>query len=195
MVAFNSSVNPHNDSFVWMTQPYILSNALSCPPNMNFTCPSPQLRASVLDAMRRGAITWHAFPYNSEAELHSPDLFEFGIQLSHSLSDLLGLPRPLTISQRDVPGTTQAMIPLLVKHGIRAFSIGANGWPSDANQYGNAIRWRASADPAADETLMLYHPGYYGGIDVHDAIVVKGLPHILITKSPSHAHWQAHTQF
>lgn len=51
------------------------------------------------------------------------------------------------------------MIPLLVKHGIRAFSIGANGWPSDANQYGNIIRWKASADPNADEVLLIYHPG------------------------------------
>jgi hypothetical protein len=188
MRSFNSSVNPHNDTFVWMTQPYILSNLLSCPPFMNFTCPSSQLRREVLAAMRRGAITWHAFPYNSEAELHSVDQFEFGIELSHQLSDMLGLPRPLTISQRDVPGTTQAMIPLLVKHGVRAFSIGANGWPSDALQYGNVIRWRASTEPAAAETLMLYHGGGYGGIDVHDAVIVKGLKHILLT------NWQTDNQ-
>ena len=188
MLSFNSSVNPHNDSFVWMTQPYILSNLIACPPFMNFTCPSPQLRREVLAAMRRGSITWHAFPYNSEAELHSVDQFEFGIELSHQLSDMLGLPRPMTISQRDVPGTTQAMIPLLVKHGIRAFSIGANGWPSDALQYGNVIRWRASAEPAAAETLMLYHGGGYGGIDVHDAVIVKGLKHILLP------NWQTDNQ-
>ena len=181
MRSFNSSVNAYNDTFVWMTQPYVLSNALDCPPHMNFTCLNATVRAQLVDAMVRGAITWHAFPYNSEAELHSADLFEAAIELSHSLSDQLGLPRPLTISQRDVPGTTKAIIPLLVKHGIRAFSIGANGWPTDAIQYGPILRWRITADDPTLETLMLYHPGRYGGILVKDAIIVPNFPHILIT--------------
>ena len=194
MLAFNSSTNPHNDSFVWMTQPYILSNALDCPPNMNFTCLDRSTRAQLVDAMTRGAITWHAFPYNSEAELHSVDMFEAAIELSHSLSDQLGLPRPLTISQRDVPGTTKAIIPLLVKHGIRAFSIGANGWPTDAIQYGPILRWRTTADDPTQETLMLYHPGRYGGILVKDAIIVEGFPHILITDWGMHLHDYNDTQ-
>ena len=181
MLAFNSTVNPYNDTFVWMTQPYVLSNALDCPPNMNFTCLDDATRAQLVDAMKRGVITWHAFPYNSEAELHSVDLFEAAIEQAQSLSDQLGMPRPLTISQRDVPGTTKAIIPLLVKHGVRAFSIGANGWPSDAIQYGPIIRWRTRADDPVEETLMLYHPGGYGGITVNDGIIVEGFPHILLT--------------
>ena len=181
MLAFNSSVNTYNDSFVWMTQPYVLSNALDCPPHMNFTCLNSTTRALLLDAMKRSVVTFHAFPYNSEAELHSVDMFEAAIEQSHALSDQLGLPRPLTISQRDVPGTTKAIIPLLVKHGIRAFSIGANGWPTDAIQYGPIFRWRTDADDAVQETLVLYHPGRYGGILVKDAIIVEGFPHILIT--------------
>jgi hypothetical protein len=99
MLALNSTQNPYNDTFIWMTQPYILSNLLDCPPYMNFTCVDNTTRSLVIDAMLRGAITWHAFPYNSEAELHSQDLFEFAIELSHGISDQLGLPRPMTISQ------------------------------------------------------------------------------------------------
>lgn len=41
----------------------------------------------------------------------------------------LGLPRPTSVSQRDVPGWSRASLPLLNKHGIHGLSFGAGTPP------------------------------------------------------------------
>ena len=71
---------------------------------------------------------FHAFVFNAEAELYNAELFDFGIQLTHDLAVRLGKPDglPTVISQRDVPGVTRAVIPLMHNRSVRAFSIGAN---------------------------------------------------------------------
>ena len=43
----------------------------------------------------------------------SRELFQFGIKLSHSLDDLFGLPHKTTLSQRDVPGMSRGIVPLV----------------------------------------------------------------------------------
>jgi hypothetical protein len=56
---------------------------------------------------------YHAFPFNSELELYSQTFLREGIQMTHELDSMLGLAPKATLSQRDVPGTTRSIIPIL----------------------------------------------------------------------------------
>lgn len=49
--------------------------------------------------MARGDITWHAFPFNGQAELFDADLFEEAVALTHDLDERFGLPHKRTMSQ------------------------------------------------------------------------------------------------
>ena len=50
---------------------------------------------------------------HAQVEWMSRELFQFGIKLSHSLDDLFGLPHKTTLSQRDVPGMSRGIVPLV----------------------------------------------------------------------------------
>ena len=60
-----------------------------------------------LAAIKRGDIVWHAMPFNSELELLDASMIDFSIQLTHDLDAKLGRSNTITMSQRDVPGTTR----------------------------------------------------------------------------------------
>ena len=49
-----------------------------------------------------------------------PSLIEAGLALTWALDDRFKVPRKHTLSQRDVPGMTRALIPLLKGAGVRA---------------------------------------------------------------------------
>lgn len=73
-----------------------------------------------MQAINRGDIAWHAFPFNGEAELLDPSLFAQGFSIAHDLVSSLttintinnvqdtkfGKNKTITMSQRDVPGLT-----------------------------------------------------------------------------------------
>lgn len=46
-------------------------------------------------------------------------LVEAGLKLSQDLADFYGVKRPTVLSQRDVPGMTRSLIPVLKKYGIK----------------------------------------------------------------------------
>jgi hypothetical protein len=93
-------------------------------------CPNASAVAALKAALKRGDIFFHGFSSDNEASYY-PDssLFEAAITLGERLSDELGIPRPTSVSQRDVPGWTRAAIPLLAKHGINGLSFGAGTPP------------------------------------------------------------------
>jgi hypothetical protein len=37
------------------------------------------------EAIRQGDITWHAFPFNAEAEFMDQSLFQYGVSIAHDL--------------------------------------------------------------------------------------------------------------
>lgn len=53
-----------SDRFIYTTQPYILSLYLDCHPGMGLHCPGEAAVAAVRAAIKRGAISWHAMPFN-----------------------------------------------------------------------------------------------------------------------------------
>ena len=76
-------------------------------------------------------------------------------QLAADLADEFGLPRPRTVSLRDVPGTTRALLPLLRKHNITGLSIGVNGG-SPAPDMPNPGVW---LDPASAASVLYMQTG------------------------------------
>jgi hypothetical protein len=125
-------------------------------------CPSDQLKATVTAAIRAGGITWHAFPSNNEPESGDASLLLGGVDAVHRLDDKFGLPHKVVMSQRDVPGVTRGIVPLLRTRGVVAFSEGANG-AFTSPQLPLLFNWTDSA--SGDSILYLNHPKGYGQDD------------------------------
>ena len=164
---------------VYTTHCWLVSFFFDCPrhaaanPDFPIQCPSTPLVAAVTDAISKGWITWHAFPLNAEPESYDTELFGAGVDLCHSLADRFQMPRPTVLSQRDVPGLTRAVIPLLVERGVRALSVGANTFSASA-QVPRIYRWE---DPQTETSVIaLQHPGGYGD---GSTVLVNGSTHAL----------------
>ena len=56
---------PGQGEFIYTTHPFLISLFLSCPPSMGLNCPAPDSLEVFHAAVKRGDITWHAFPFNS----------------------------------------------------------------------------------------------------------------------------------
>ncbi|KAJ3064950.1 hypothetical protein HK102_008066, partial [Quaeritorhiza haematococci] len=144
-----------------MTHSWLLSLFYDCPPGMGFTCPNKEEKKMVTEAIKRGDITWHALPFNGEWEYTDGPLFEFGIDLTREMDDLLGVKRKTVVSQRDVPGITAAAIPIFAKKGIRAISFGVNGASAPVLfPHRKPFIWKHPT--ISSEVMAFYLPGGYG---------------------------------
>lgn len=65
--------------------------------------------------------------------VYEPTLMQAGIQMTHDLDARFGLPPKHTLSQRDVPGMTRSVIPILKAYGVDAISVGANDGSTPPN--------------------------------------------------------------
>ena len=125
-----------------------------------------------------------------------PVLIEAGLQMTFGLDDRFGLPRKQTLSQRDVPGMTRSLIPILKRAGVTAISVGANDGSTPPNvpfnqSTGNdsvtsAIDWSHPMpfvwhDATSKEDIigMWNWPGY-GSYPKNPAMVVPGVKHALV---------------
>jgi hypothetical protein len=72
-------------------------------------------------------LTWSAFPFNSELAAYDKSLIEFGINHTHALDDYFGVKRKIAFPDRDVPGVTRSLIPILLANGIGAINESPNG--------------------------------------------------------------------
>ena len=163
-----------DDRFVYTTKAWLVSLYLDCPTGMGFQCPSAEARQTFEAAIRRGDIQWHAFPFNTQAELMDASMVRFALQLSHDLDDRYGVVRKMVFSQRDVPGTTRTILPLLNDAGVRAVSFGVNG-ASAPLAVPSTFRWQSTDDDTGallGEVLAFYHPGGYGGVRASDCHTV-----------------------
>ena len=111
-------------------------------------CPNASSVAAFRAALKRGDIFFHAFAHNAEASTYpSASLFEAGIEMGERLADELEIPRPIAVSQRDVPGWTRATLPLLNKHNVVGLSFGA-GTPPGKPDVPPLSVWRDRASGA-----------------------------------------------
>eukprot|EP00762_Andalucia_godoyi_P002325 ANDGO_07529.mRNA.1 hypothetical protein CAOG_04643 len=151
---------------------FLLNFYIHCFPDphlleLGLKCPSSKQQQDVIQAMQRGDLAWHAFPFNGEPELMNEWMFASSINLARSLEIDFGVPFTTTMSQRDVPGLTRAVVPLLAKFGVHALSLGANGASAPIG-VPKLSRW-VDEESGAD-ILLLYHPGGYGGITPADCV-------------------------
>ena len=171
---------PAGTGLQFMAQCWLIALFYDCPPGVpGLTCPTAPQVANLTLAIQKGFLTWHAFPFNSEAELHDAGMLRAGIDVCHALDDRFGFARKSTMSQRDVPGTTRAVVPVLAAANVTAFSIGVNG-ASTPPYVPRAFVWK---DEVSGVSMpMLVHPFGYGGLGYEDAVVVPGLEHALVTE-------------
>ena len=122
-------------------------------------CPSKTELAAFTKAVVRGDIVWHHGPFNLESEnVGDPHLFEDATKIATDLDAHFGLKTPefKTYNLRDVPGSTRAVVPLLVNQGFKAISVGQNpGTPSVFSETSRVVKWHDEASGA--ELLFLNH--------------------------------------
>ena len=155
--------------YKWMTQSWLVSAYRHCNATTvnrfgrgeasDLVCPSAAELAAFEAAVRRGDITWHAFPHNAEPEMFDAGLFSAALNLTFREDDYYGHARRRTLSQRDVPGLTRATIPLLRAGGVQAVSVGENTACAQVN-VPSMFLWRDNA--TATEVVALFHPKGYG---------------------------------
>jgi hypothetical protein len=159
-------------------QMWIIEMFFNCPPGVpGLRCPAPGEVANVTTSITRGFLTWHAFPFNSEAEAHTAGAFALGVGMAHALDDKFGFPRKATMSQRDVPGTTRAVVPALAALNVTAFSIGVNG-ASTPPFVPRAFVWSDAESGAS--MPMFVHPYGYGDYSFEGAVILPGLSHAMV---------------
>ena len=160
-------------------QCWLVDLFFACPPAVpgGLRCPTDAEQADVAESIRNGWLTWHAFPFNSEYELHGAGMLAAGVARCHALDDRFGFARKATASQRDVPGTTRSAVPHLLAAGVTAFSNGVNG-ASTPPFVPRAFVWRDAASGLSLPTMI--HPYGYGGTGAEDAVVAPGLAHALV---------------
>lgn len=153
--------NNYSLPFTWMTQSWLISLYFDCPPNMGFTCPNQTEQEYIQYGIDKGYIYWHSFPFNSQMEVYDKSMLEFGLKLSKDLSIKHGAPISSTLSQRDVPGMTRSMIPILNKNNITAISIGVNE-VSASPKVPQIFKWK---DTQSNESIItMVNPGGYGDV-------------------------------
>ena len=167
----------HTETYTYTTFSWLASAYLHCPPNAGLHCPSATQLAEFKLAATRGDITWPAFPFNSEFGAYDSSMVAFGVNMTHTLDDLLGVPRKKVVAERDVPGVTRSVIPVLAKAGVQAINIAPNAQPAPANvppafiwkdgprqKHGNGSQLFGVSSPSGQEMLTLFWDGWNYGI-------------------------------
>lgn len=140
------------EGLVWTTGSWILHRALAAEAAAG--------RAAVADAVARGDLAWHAYPFTTHTELMDVELARAGLGISQELDQRFRAGRPTTAAKMtDVPGHTRGLVPLLAEAGVTFFHVGVNpAWP--VPDLPPVFRWRAPDDA---EITVAYQSGGYGG--------------------------------
>ena len=154
--------------YIYTQHPWLLSLYLDCPKdftlnNVTLLCPTEFQVSQMKEAILRGDVTWHASPFNVQYEAMDSYLFDGGLNMADVLDISFGFndKTEKVVSNRDVPGITRSSIPILVKHNIKAVSIGEN--PASAPIYDKVFLWRDNDTDT--EVIGLWHAHGYGGIN------------------------------
>jgi hypothetical protein len=166
--ANKARTTPH--PYKWMTQYWLIDLYLNCNATKintlgpqypsDLICPNKTSVANLKAAIHRGDINWHALPFNAEPELFTTELFQAALNMTFRQDDAFNKSHRLTLSQRDVPGMTRAVIPILVKNGVQAVSVGENSQcaPSAVPPI---FLWKDNTTNT--EVIGLFHALGYGG--------------------------------
>lgn len=136
-------------NFVWTVGSYLIRYYL------DYATDAGKLR----EAIARGDIAWHGLAVTTHTELMEPDVLEYDLSLFRALDKEFGR-TTISAKMTDVPGHTAALVPYLVKNGIRYLHLGCNGSsrvlgvpPLSRLRYG-------------EDEVILHYAGLYGAADV-----------------------------
>jgi hypothetical protein len=150
----------------WLAHLYVHCPADFVLSGIPLRCPSRAEVSAFKVAARQGDIVWHAGAFNTEYELaFNAEMVAEQFRLSRELSDELGVERSRTLSLRDVPGTTRALIPLLVHNNISALTVGVNNGSPDPSMPSPG-RW---VDPASNTSVIFMQTGPGVGYPAREA--------------------------
>ncbi|KAK6184178.1 hypothetical protein SNE40_006698 [Patella caerulea] len=179
------------ERFIYTTHAWLVSMYLDCPSNLvlsgvKLMCPNATDVAAFKKAVQLGDITWHAGPMNMQNEMFDVPMVDFSLQIAADLDAYFQIKRSTRVlSQRDVPGMSQMLLPIFDRHGIQAITVGVNG---------------ATAPPAVPKIfnwkykntslIAMWHPGGYpnhpgifpqmpGGLSAKDCVSFDGFDQAL----------------
>jgi hypothetical protein len=151
-----------SEQYIYTTHAWLAHLYMHCPANMTLSgitliCPTPDAVEAFKLAVQQGMIAIQAAAFNSEYEVAmTSDMIDVHFALAKAVADEIGIPRPVTASLRDVPGTTRSLIPHLVRNNITALSIGVNGGTASAVMPNPGVWY----DPASNTSVLyLQHDG------------------------------------
>lgn len=144
------------ERFIWTTGSWLIYEYLEQANNLE--------RAEMEAAIELGEIAWHALPFTTHTELMDPEMFRFGLSLSHSLDKRFGK-KTIAAKMTDVPGHTRGIVPLLAEAGVTFLHIGVNP-ASTVPNVPPLFRWQ---DETGVELIVMYESGY------GSAFVIDGL--------------------
>ncbi len=78
--------------------------------------------------------------------------------------------------QRDIPGTTRSIIPIMKRNGVKAITVGVNT-ASMPPAVPSVINWKDSV--TGDQIIGMWHPHGYGGQHGPSLVIVPGLTEAL----------------
>ena len=183
------------ERLLYTSHSWLISLYLHCPANLTLSgevlrCPSASAVAELRAAIECGDIYFHAGAFNIEYEqaLNS-DVIDASFALARDLADELGVERPTVLSLRDVPGTTRALVPIMVRNNISTISIGVNDAAPNADMPNPGV-WR---DPETNTSVLYMQTGpgicypwppgpdplHPGGLGAPSCVVVPGLRHAM----------------
>lgn len=184
-----------SERLIYTSHSWLLSLYLHCPLNLTLNgetlrCPTDAAVNELKAAIQAGDVYFHAGAFNIEYEQAIvTSVIDFSFQLARSLADELGIPPPTVLSLRDVPGTTRALVPILVRNNISAISIGVNDAAPNAEMPNPGV-W---LDPETNTSVLYMQTGpgicypwppgpdplNPGGLGVPSCVVVPGLKHAM----------------
>ena len=126
----------------FMFQSWMIDLYLDCPVGWGLHCPNKTQIRDFEDAIRNDVVTWHAFPHNAQLEIMGKTMIDLGLNLTFQLDDRFEKSRKKTLSQRDVPGLTRSLIPILASRNVTGITIGANDGSTPPNVRGSSRVWR-----------------------------------------------------
>ena len=167
------------ERLVFTTHPYLVYLYMNCHPQLGLHCPDSAQLLNFTDAVKRGDIVWHAFPFNAQMEFYNHFMADFGFKITHELDEHYGREPTVTMSQRDVPGTTRSIIPIMNANGVKAITVGVNT-ATMPPAVPSAFVWR---DPlSGTDVIGMWHPHGYGGQHgpgLDSMVIVPGLQQAL----------------
>ncbi len=120
----------------------------------------PARRARIEQAIREGAIAFHALPFTTHTETQDLEDLVRGLGFSSRLARQYGLPLPIGAKMTDVPSHSWVMPTLLAHAGVRFLQLGCND--SSAFMRVPPLFWWEGPD--GSRILCNYTPVYGSGL-------------------------------